>query len=106
MVVREVVQSAEIKLNAKLPQPVPPVFSLAATMQHSEILSSKENHKKGMELSKFFFLSFLLSFSLWYCFSSSLNLVVEIHFYCVYFLIVLYENLKLGSSLIKWNKHN
>uniref|UniRef100_A0A1I7VMQ2 SCAPER_N domain-containing protein n=1 Tax=Loa loa TaxID=7209 RepID=A0A1I7VMQ2_LOALO len=54
IVVHEVVQSAEKKMNAKLPQSAPALFSsTAATLQHNEALSDKENYKKGMELSKF-----------------------------------------------------
>ncbi|VDO31015.1 unnamed protein product [Onchocerca flexuosa] len=53
IVVHEVVQSAEKKLNAKLAQSVPSLISSsAATLQHNEILLDKENQKKRMEMSK------------------------------------------------------
>ncbi|MCP9260955.1 S phase cyclin A-associated protein in the endoplasmic reticulum [Dirofilaria immitis] len=53
VVVHEVVENAGKKLNTRLPQSVPSLFSSTATaLQHNEILMDKENHKKGIEMSK------------------------------------------------------
>ncbi|VDK83655.1 unnamed protein product [Litomosoides sigmodontis] len=48
IVVQEVVQSAEKKLNTRLPQSAPSVFSPTPAIQRSEL--DKENHKKEAEL--------------------------------------------------------
>ncbi|KAM3721422.1 S phase cyclin A-associated protein in the endoplasmic reticulum [Dirofilaria immitis] len=51
VVVHEVVENAGKKLNTRLPQSVPSLFSSTATaLQHNEILMDKENHKKGIEM--------------------------------------------------------
>ncbi|CAG9537755.1 unnamed protein product [Cercopithifilaria johnstoni] len=52
IVVHEVVQSAEKKMSAKIPEVAPSVFSSTAIVQHNEVLSDKE---KGIELSKICF---------------------------------------------------